>query len=325
MEGMTDSISKMIMTRIMMRTKTTITISLLPATRNTRKKMTTTTTKTTMTKMRMRIIASLIPAMTKRKTKTRKNMAATTAGRTIGTMTRGTIRATVTADRDRDRDRAGAPAKAGAVVAGNTAEVAENMAVAAENPIAAAVHPAVAAENQIAAAALPVAAEASPPWIATRSDASPVKEAALTTSNAAATDTTKVVAVEAGLPRARPAGAALRKALPAEVQARRGEARKAHPAEAVLLPIAVPAAAVVDPPPGEAIPGNNATQAVSSPAAADAQVMATAVPVAAARAAAAAIPAAAAAPAAAKRPNDAFHHYKQIGLATALFVCFKTI
>jgi len=291
MEGMTDSISKMIMARIMMRTKTTITISLLPATRNTRKKMTTTTTKTTMTKMRMRIIASLIPAMTKRKTKTRKNMAATTAGRTIGTMTRGTIRATVTADRD--RDRAGAPAKAGAV--------------AAENPIADAVHPAVAAENQIAAAALPVGAEASPPWIATRSDAS------------------KVTAVEAGLPRARPAGAALRKALPAEVQARRGEARKAHPAEAVLLPIAVPAAAVVDPPPGEAIPGNNATQAVSSPAAADAQVMATAVPVAAARAAAAAIPAAAAAPAAAKRPNDAFHHYKQIGLATALFVCFKTI
>jgi len=309
MEGMTDSISKMIMARIMMRTKTTITISLLPATRNTRKKMTTTTTKTTMTKMRMRIIASLIPAMTKRKTKTRKNMAATTAGRTIGTMTRGTIRATVTADRD--RDRAGAPAKAGAV--------------AAENPIADAVHPAVAAENQIAAAALPVGAEASPPWIATRSDASPAKGAALTTSNAAATDTTKVTAVEAGLPRARPAGAALRKALPAEVQARRGEARKAHPAEAVLLPIAVPAAAVVDPPPGEAIPGNNATQAVSSPAAADAQVMATAVPVAAARAAAAAIPAAAAAPAAAKRPNDAFHHYKQIGLATALFVCFKTI
>jgi hypothetical protein len=80
------------------------------------------------------------------------------------------------------------------------------------------------------------------------------------------------------------------------------------------------------------IPDNNATQVVSSPAAADAQVIAAAVPAAAAQAvvavpvaAAAANQAAAAAPAVAKRPNDAFQHYKQIGLATALFVCFKTI
>jgi hypothetical protein len=56
--------------------------------------------------------------------------------------------------------------------------------------------------------------------------------------------------------------------------------------------------------------------------------MAAATPAAVAQAAAVAVPAAAAAaaaPAAASLSDDAFHHTKQIGLATALFVCSKII
>ena len=146
------------------------------------------------------------------------------------------------------------------------------------------------------------------------------------TNNAVTTGMTKEVAV-AGPPRVLPAGGALPKAP-------RAEARKAHPAEAVPLPLAVQAAVVPAPLPGVATPDNNATQAVSSPAAAGAPVMAaviqaattaaipaTAVP----GAVVAAIPATAAAPAAARQPNDASHSNKQIELATALFVCSKII
>jgi hypothetical protein len=50
-----------------------------------------------------------------------------------------------------------------------------------------------------------------------------------------------------------------------------------------------------------------------------------AVPEAAAQAVAVAVPAAAAVPGAVKRFDETFHHYKQIELATALFVCIKII
>jgi hypothetical protein len=134
-------------------------------------------------------------------------------------------------------------------------------------------------------------------------------------------------AAAAGLPRVHPAEDVLRKA-------RRAEVRKALPAGAVLHPIAVQAAVALHP--GVAIPVNNGTHRGSSPAEAAGPVMeAAAIPGAAApeavpaqgaatQATAAVIPVAAAAPAAADQPNEASHHNKQIGLATALFVCFKT-
>jgi len=290
------------MTKIMMKTKM-ITTSLPPAMTSTREKKITMTMTRIMMRTKTMTMNSLIPATGKRKTRTKKNMAATTVAETTG-ITIGTTTA--------DRDKVAAPAKAVAAIAGN---------------------PAAAAERTIGAATLPAAAEALPPWVATRSDASLAKAVAHTTNNAAITDTTKEVGA-ADPPKVHPAEAALHKVRPAE-------ARKA-PAEAVLVPIAVQAA--VAPPPGVPIQDNNATPAASSPAAADGPVMAAAIPAAAipaaaaqaaavaaapvaaaAQAAAAAAAPVAAAPAAARQANDASHHYKQIELATALFVCSKII
>ena len=292
------AIRNRIMTKIMMKTRM-ITTSLPPAITNTREKKITMTMTRIMMRTKTITMNSLIPVTRKRKMRTKKNTVATTVAETTE-ITIGTTTA--------DRDKVAAPAKAVATIAGNTTA---------------------AAERTIAAAAPPAAAEASPPWIATRSDAWPAKAVAHTTNNAAITDTTKEVAA-ADPPRVHPAEAALHKA-------RLAEARKA-PAEAALVPIAVQAA--VAPPPGLAIQDNNATPAASSLAAADGPVMAAAVPAAAAPvaavqaaavpvaaaqpaavpvAAAAAAPAAAA-PVAARQSNDSFHHNKQIELATTLFV-----
>src|SRR5258708_539398 len=137
MGGMATSISRMIMKRIMMKTKTstTRTTGLLPVIVNTREKKTMTRIMMrTMTKTKKRITISLTPAMKKRKTRMKRNMAAATAGKTKWIMTGGTT----TGDKDRGRDAVQKAAGAAMIM----------------NPTAAAAHP--------------VAEEGLPPWTATR-------------------------------------------------------------------------------------------------------------------------------------------------------------